>query len=105
MRKLSTESERLDRITQWESSGLSKPEWCKAQGLSLHTFRKWVRNHHKSELTRQATVSAFIPLTGVVKETEVASSLELTYPNGVQLRTSAEITINQLKTFIHLYDQ
>ncbi|MGL1889587.1 MAG: hypothetical protein OCD76_23940 [Reichenbachiella sp.] len=104
MRKLSTESERIEWISQWESSGKSQVDWCKTQELSLHTFRKWVSNYHKEQKSKEETSSKFIPLTATVQETAVSSPFELVYPNGVQLRIPADITANQLKTFIHLYD-
>ena len=105
MRKMSTESERIDWITQLEASGEAQRVWCKTQGLSLHTFRKWVGNYRKSQKTKEEIPSQFIPLTEPLRESEVESPLELIYPNGVQLRIPAYISTLQLKDFLHLYDQ
>ncbi len=29
--------------SEWETSGLSQPDYCKREGISLHTFRNWRR--------------------------------------------------------------
>ena len=57
MRKVSTESEREAWIGLWESSGESQAEWCKAQGLSLHTFRKWVAAHRENYTLKDGSKS------------------------------------------------
>ena len=105
MRKTSTEAERLNWIRQWESSGQSQTEWCKTKELSLHTFRRWVSNYRKDQEAKEEPHSIFIPLADVMQETVTFSSLELVYPNGVQLRIPAQVPSQQLKAFIHLYDQ
>ncbi len=32
-----------EHIVNWESSGLSKTEYCKANGIHYSTFQSWIR--------------------------------------------------------------
>jgi hypothetical protein len=39
-----------EHIANWESSGLSKAEYCKANGIHYNTFQSWIRKERPKKV-------------------------------------------------------
>jgi hypothetical protein len=39
-----------EHIANWESSGLSKTEYCKANGIHYNTFQSWIRKERPKKV-------------------------------------------------------
>ena len=81
-------------VQQWKESGLTQKVFCEKIGIKRTTFANWVK---RSKETPRAN---FVAITPSIKP--VAESIEVIYPNGVRLKTSA-IDIPVLSKLIQLY--
>lgn len=78
-----TDSEWQSILDQWKKSGLVPREYCRKHGIHLTSFRRW-----RDRLSAAEVNDAFVPVTAALPATPSTSpwSLEVTLPNGVQLR-------------------
>ena len=102
MKKLRTQEERDQYVVDWKSSKLDMSNWCTQQGLSRHTFRKWVSAYNRKSVS--GNTSSFIPITVDTKPTPSDDSIEIVYPNGVILRLPNLPATNQLTGLVNLYN-
>ncbi len=79
----------------WESSGLTRQEFCKEHGIKLSNFSYWRTRYRKSQSSKGS--ENFIKFKPVLK-----SSIELIYPNGVKMILPAASDIATLSTLINL---
>lgn len=70
------------RMRSWERSGLTRVAFCRARGLSLHTFDYWRR-------ALRSTSTALVPVVVSARETAqpvVSIVIEVVLPDGIRLR-------------------
>lgn len=77
-----TESEWLEILRRFESSGLTSREFCRRERLSLSSFQRW-----RSRLgsVERAEFVELVPASPTAVPIS-AWSLDIALPNGVQLR-------------------
>lgn len=95
-----------------KESGLSVKGFCENEGIPPSSFYYW-----QKKLRKEANEKRFIPL--VVKNSGTAvhsiiqkepmqkeddALLEITYPNGITLRTRKDLDLVQLRALISLMD-
>ena len=52
----------VQRIADWQSSGLSQQAFCQQQGLAISTFQNWLRKIRQTSNPSAKTSSAFLPV-------------------------------------------
>ncbi len=73
-------SERQQHLDAWQSSGLTKQEYCRQHHITVSAFYYWIK-HHKGEVTATET-TAFIPARRVAAENNSTVTVTLNLPNG-----------------------
>ena len=94
-------SEMYPLVENWQTSGQTKKSFSKANGLALHTFHYWVKKYEKEKSLKSSVplTSDFIPL----KVASIPSNqLTLTYPNGVSLQLTGQMSNTYLASLIKL---
>ena len=94
-----------DMIRSWESSGATQELFLKDKKIARSTFGYWRKKYLRDKQVKQK--QGFIPvhIAGPAlgnKSGQDACFIELTYPNGVQLKCSDQIDLSRLKTLIVL---
>ena len=93
-------------IDQFHSSGQNQTKFCSSHGISVSLFGYWLRRSFSTEkkpLGVHSQQGNFIGLQ-VSNHSSVGNepaSVELTYPNGVQLRVQGSVSADWLKSLIH----
>jgi len=105
-----TKQEMYSLVAEYHSSGMPMPDFCKQHNLKRSTFYAWVkkvRDESGKQTNKTSTpkkAKKFIaiekPASGSAVPIATPASVELTYPNGVTLKTSTcDITfLHQLIT-------
>ncbi|WP_067515185.1 IS66 family insertion sequence element accessory protein TnpA [Endozoicomonas ascidiicola] len=73
----------LQRIQDWQQSGLSQTAWCKQHQLNIHQLSYWKRK------LSPKTESKVIPLAVAMPKPEMPSTLVL-HINNVQVEATPE---------------
>jgi len=104
--------ERELAIELWRESGLSQTAFCKREGIARSTFQHWMersegKKRYKPKKTKGKNQGKFIPLSIKSSTTSTlrnlsTDSIELTYPNGVCLKLSSGLSMEQLRQYISL---
>jgi hypothetical protein len=78
-----TEIEWREILTRWKQSGLGPAEFCKKEDLRPTSFQRW-----QERLGVEPAQAQFVPVTseGPSMIATPSWALEITLPNGVQLR-------------------
>ncbi len=99
-----SKTEMYDLIREWESSGLSQELFLKEKKMVKSTFGYWRKKylHDKKATTRPGFIPLHISDSNTTKPDDVIGFIELTYPNGVQLKCSDQVDLSRLKTLIVL---
>lgn len=79
-------------ISQFELSGLNRTDFCKEHNLKIYTFKYWYL-----KLGRVAVQSSFVSIRASVP---LAPDLEISYPNGVKIRTNPDCSLQTLRALI-----
>ena len=95
----------LGLIAKWRSSGQSRGEFSKSNGISLAVFGYWLRQCPDLESSFSEERGKFIGLNvgniGCAAGVLLDAKIELEYPNGVQLRVAGMVSSDWLKSLIH----
>lgn len=92
---MSTEEKWYSLLKEWESSGLTQEEFCKAKGVSISRFSHWRTKGIESGLFKPARVFkketakplfSSIDLSSLNSEKASKSMLELHLPHGIILK-------------------
>jgi hypothetical protein len=103
-----------DRLAVFESSGLSRREWCRQQGLNPNTLDYWRSRLRTSvpapmPLARDTAVGSTVPelvpivVTTVHREEAVApktSGVSIDLPSGMRVRADALIDVTWLAALV-----
>jgi hypothetical protein len=84
--KLLTSAEMYPLIRQWQSSGLSKSEYCSVHNIKLHTFYYWEQKYRKETADSINKVGQFVELQINTTEEQGSEKLIICCPNGVYLK-------------------
>lgn len=71
--------EMLNLVAQWRQSGLSQPEFCKSNGITLGKFSYWVAQ------SKPAEAGGFV---SVKPHSVQKCDFEIHYPNGVMIKVN-----------------
>mgnify|MGYP001800267115 CR=1 FL=1 len=82
-------------MAQWESSGLTRQQFCKEHGVKLGNFSYWRTRYLRSKSSKKP--ENFVKVTPIQ-----ATSIELIYPNGVKIVLPADSDSGTLSSLIHL---
>jgi len=103
-----TKEEMYLAVETWRKSGLSQSKFCSVKKLSVKTFAYWLRKYKQEKgfpiKKNNEGQKAFIPVkvsSGINKLVPDRGSIEVIFPNGVQINCPAGIDIGQLKTLIN----
>ena len=80
-------------VDQWQKSGLSQAEFAKTKGINVVMFRYWIQKNQTNALS----ASPFIQLSGYMAE-----SVNLRYPNGVEITLPSQTPVQVIKSLIYL---
>ena len=91
-------------VTDYQASGLTQPEYAKAHGLVLTTFRNWIRRiAHEQQNTEQA----FLPVSLNIHDTKelnveegLKQDIHVTLPNGIQCTFTSQHAPNLIMPWI-----
>jgi hypothetical protein len=76
-----TEDEWREIFGRWNESGVSIHEFCRVEGISHNTFRRW-----HDRLSATAGRSEFVPLLTTGTSVRLSWTVEVDLPNGAKLR-------------------
>jgi transposase-like protein len=74
-------------ISDWQSSGLSKKQYCQNHNLKVHTLHYWIKKFNEES----ATIEKFIPFAQETKPTDLAA-IELSLGNARILTTLTSLS-------------
>ena len=80
-RKLRQE-EMAYHIQSWKESGVSQHQYCLSNNLRFNTFYYWLK---KNRSMNSPLNDGFIPIRDKGDSSNIASNVEIQYPNGVRL--------------------
>ncbi len=96
-------------IGQWEKSGLSQKAFCKTVSINYYTFKYWLakKSNEEQEIQHNHTGQkeirkAFIPVEVPIAK-DIFPGIQLDYPNGVILKITEGMPIEQVQQLIKLY--
>ena len=89
----------LERITDWQQSGLTQKAYCARHHLGLASFQRWRRIFMMEETSMDTPPIAFLPVNLVEPS---ASSLMLRINEHLRLEISAGFDPNTLKQVIQV---
>src|SRR5690625_6496189 len=69
-------------VEQWKQSGITRKEFCRQADIKVGTFAYWVAKY--KEDNQQSDPGGFVR---VEASAQPASRVEITYPNGVMIRS------------------
>ena len=84
-------SERLAHVRAWRESGLTRPAYCREQGLKYGTFMSWFKLEQEQELPQEGKFVALS--TGP----ENSGIVEIHFPNGIHVQYSGKLTAEVIK--------
>lgn len=104
MTKLSIESF-MSIYEEWKASGLSVQQYCENIGMRENRFYYW-KAKLKNE-TQSSSTGSFIPVKmnnriGITSKSQSNPLCEVIYPNGVTVRVTTDMTLDQLRQMITL---
>ena len=83
-------------ITQWESSGLSKAEYCRQHNLKLGTFYQIVSEHRKKSISNSLVEIPFPPSFADQKsQTEPVFEFYFTLPFRLRFKINIDWGANK----------
>lgn len=84
-----TQTEKSAHVKDWLASGMSRPDYCRKQGLKYSTFMSWC---HK-ELDEAEQSGKFVELPpSKPRPSKAKMTLEITFPNGIHLKYNGTLT-------------
>ena len=92
---------------EWKNSGLSVQQYCENTGITESRFYHWTSKLKSESLP--AACGSFIPVklsdkTSLCQSRNAAckSLCEVEYPNGVVVRVTSDMTLEQLRQMVTL---
>lgn len=76
-----SESEWKEIISKWEQSGLKARPFCRREQIELSSFLRWQR-----KLNGSGEKAGFVAVTADFEQVRSAWTLQITLPNGCELR-------------------
>lgn len=95
-------------VEAWQNSQQSKVEFCEAKSINVHTFTYWLQKYkiEQSEKINPPSKNKFLPLQ--IKKPPTSSTatspatIEIQYPNGIQLRIHQQVDTQFLTTLLQI---
>jgi hypothetical protein len=84
------------RVEAWERSGQSQRAWCKAEGVSLSTFKWWRQRLAKEVLSER--VPNFMPLR--LEPEATTASIEVRLRSGTHIRFEGEAALRAVEPLL-----
>lgn len=84
----------LQLVEQWQQSSMSRKVFCEEHSLKLSTFDYWI-----AQKRRVNAPDSFITLVPEVSSDP--QQVELSFPNGVRVKVSADVSL--IAQLIHVY--
>ena len=94
MRKHKTASEMFPLIEEWASSGQTQQGFCKSRGLFQSVFNYWRKKYLDAQNSEPTPFKELHP--------DLATKIEICYPNGVKIQLPAGSSLSTLQTLIGL---
>jgi len=90
---------------EWKASGLSVQQYCETIGMRENRFYYWRAKLQKA--TFPSPTGSFIPIKmnsrmGFASKSQCGPLCEVIYPNGVMVRVTTDMTLDQLRQMITL---
>jgi len=105
MAKHTSNEEKTKLCKLWQQSDLTKKEFCKLNSISAKTFYRWLNKPHKgSEISNKTTTHEkitpikFLQVNKPVDAINTKQSLEVTLPNGINIKIAS--SLNNLNTLL-----
>jgi len=96
-------------ITQWENSGQNQKAFCKAEGVNYYKFKYWRTRRNQQLQTKVKAKSSpsfpsksFVPIE-ITNTSSVFADLQVHFPNGVKLTCPVGMSMDQVKSLIHIF--
>ena len=92
-----TNAEMFPIVAGFSSSGKTVKEYAKFHGIKYYTYKYWLRKYRAAQKQEQkkSTPLDFIPLNITAVKLE-EHSLDIVFPNGVQIRLSTVLDIEAI---------
>lgn len=90
---------------EWKASGLSVQQYCENIGMRENRFYYWKAKFQNATLP--SPTGSFIPVKmnsriGLAAKSQSSPLCEVIYPNGVTVRITTDMTLDQLRQLITL---
>ncbi len=95
-----TRDEWLNHIAAWADSKQTQANYCKAQGLSYHSFGYWRQAYLSEKKSKQPVGFSRVTRASEPKLTE-PSHIRLNFPNGVAMLISGNPASEVLETLLN----
>jgi len=92
----STKSERRAHLRAWASSGMSRPAYCRANGLKYSTFMRWFKSEPQPDIEPMVK-GHFVALPSSGTMYDLTQNIEVHFPNGIRLQIHGQLTPSLLK--------
>ncbi len=104
-RKRFSRSKILEILNRWNASGLTKRQFCRNEKIAHPTFANWYKKHRQEidQSSESNPLPAFIPIkleNHTTPRKSGYSPIEVSFPNGIQLRCTSDIDFDDLKRLI-----
>lgn len=105
MAKYTSDKERRKLCQLWQQSDVTKKEFCKLNNISAKTFYRWLNKMHgnnkadiKAIANEKIAPIKFLQVNKPVDTFNTKQLLEVTLPNGINIKTDS--SLNNLSTLL-----
>ncbi|MDX2368157.1 MAG: hypothetical protein QNK36_07110 [Colwellia sp.] len=101
------QEEMFSLVEKWKESTVSQKSFCRTENVSFYKFYYWLKKYNlqnESSSSKELIGKGFIPInTFSPPAPKVVSILKLSYPNGVVVECSNELSVSRIESLIKLY--
>ncbi len=92
--------EMLSKVEECLNSGENKGKWCSEHNISPAVYYYWQQEYYR---TKKNSTGDFVELLPDGDNCNLDEGIQVTYPNGVSLLVPGDLSLEYLRTLIHLY--
>ena len=86
-------AKRLAHVQSWQSSGLSRPQYCRKHGLKYATFMSWCKQELSTPVPEAGVVvtepGKFIALA---QGASISNLIVIHFPNGIRIEYEGQVS-------------
>lgn len=90
--------EMLSKVEECLNSGENKGKWCSRHNISPAVYYYWQQEYYRTK----NNTGDFVELLPKKGNCNLDEGIQVTYPNGVSLLVPSDLSLEYLRTLIHL---